>query len=82
MMEKLIKETILLLTMATAKRLPIKNRDGEGVYRYGVFNVQKPLDSDLKDDSFINAKDKDGTSLVGYVTLLVHPKTWLQALQT
>ena len=64
-MEKLIKENdiVLLTTGATKPRdLPIKNRDGEGVYFAMEFlgqNTKSLLDSDLKDDSFINAKDKD-----------------------
>ena len=64
-MEKLIKENdiVLLTTGATKPRdLPIKNREGEGVYFAMEFlgqNTKSLLDSDLKDDSFINAKDKD-----------------------
>jgi NAD(P)H-dependent glutamate synthase small subunit len=64
-MEKLIKENdiVLITTGATKPRdLPIKNRNGDGVYFAMEFlgqNTKSLLDSNLKNDSFINAKDKD-----------------------
>ena len=63
-MEKLIKENdiVLLTTGATKPRdLPIKNRDGEGVYFAMEFlgqNTKSLLDSDLKDDSLSMLKIK------------------------
>ncbi|MDA9636643.1 glutamate synthase subunit beta [SAR86 cluster bacterium] len=63
--EKLLKDNdiILFATGATKPRdLPIPGRKGDGVHFAMEFlssNTKSLLDSDLKDDSFINAKGKD-----------------------
>jgi len=64
-MEELIEDNdiVLLTTGATKPRdLPIPNRDGAGVYFAMEFlgqNTKSLLDSDLTDENFISAKDKD-----------------------
>ena len=64
-MEELIEDNdiVLLTTGATKPRdLPIANRDGAGVYFAMEFlgqNTKSLLDSDLTDENFISAKDKD-----------------------
>ena len=64
-MEKLLKDNdiVLLTTGATKPRdLPIKNREGAGVYFAMEFlgqNTKSLLDNDLKEDDFINAKGKN-----------------------
>lgn len=64
-MEELIEDNdiVLLTTGATKPRdLPIANRDGAGVYFAMEFlgqNTKSLLDSDLMDENFISAKDKD-----------------------
>ena len=64
-MEKLIEENdiVLLTTGATKPRdLPIKNREGSGVYFAMEFlgqNTKSLLDHDLKEKDFIDAKGKD-----------------------
>ena len=63
--DKLLKENdiILFATGATKPRdLPIPGRKGDGVHFAMEFlssNTKSLLDSDLKDDGFINAKGKD-----------------------
>jgi NAD(P)H-dependent glutamate synthase small subunit len=63
--EKLLKDNdiILFATGATKPRdLPIPGRKGDGVHFAMEFlssNTKSLLDSDLKDDGFINAKGKD-----------------------
>ena len=64
-MDDLIEDNdiVLLTTGATKPRdLPIANRDGSGVHFAMEFlgeNTKSLLDSDLADENFINAKDKD-----------------------